>query len=630
MSGLSAARGDLGALMTGGPCLLVPGDAPVPALPGIALWRATAEDAGFRLHRGNLSGNAVPLPGVPAGLLGVLPGEGAAALAALAGVPVIEDLAALLAAALAARTAEVARLTDAAARLRAEAEETREAMAALLRATGHDTAPAPALAIATEPSSRAQAKGGDGGLVLAQRLGCSLEGIAAVALHVAAAGTGPARIRLKGAESDRVRAAWALPAEALVPGWLTLDLPTPLGPIRETAVLEVVAEGALALSLEEAEAPPDRCPALEAGTAPTGRALALKVFAAPMGRRFVLSPWWDWEAQDLPPALPLRLPEAAWAGARILAGRGRALATGTEAARPMLALAPGEAPALVALPALPVTGIDLVEAEVAVRLGEAGALEAALWALPEGETLADPDVPPQGARGTGWRRADGARGGVTLALRLGSLEGMAGLVLALRHAGEAGPLQAEWAEVVLRRLSPALPPAPPRAAATPSPGFVAAVPDAAVPRLDGADPVRLMEHYNVPGGGYRHLDIQVEGLRLGALAWPRLRFKFAVKDEAPQIEVRARPDWPVLFERWPGSAVDEHGPFFVLDEAARGGRAAGLMRTPRDRRLLEALLALLPTLVATAARAATSDPAEYADWVAMARRYAAALQEQGG
>jgi hypothetical protein len=149
-----------------------------------------------------------------------------------------------------------------------------------------------------------------------------------------------------------------------------------------------------------------------------------------------------------------------------------------------------------------------------------------------------------------------------------------------------------------------------------------------MPRLDPGGEVRLQEYYAMPGGGYRHLDILVEGLALGALRWPRLRFKFAVNGGAPQIEVRARPDWPLLFERWPGTEADAHGPFFVLTEADREGRAAERLHGARDRRLLDALLRLLPTLVATAARAATTDPAEYADWVAMARRFAQALLEE--
>lgn len=86
----------------------------------------------------------------------------------------------------------------------------------------------------------------------------------------------------------------------------------------------------------------------------------------------------------------------------------------------------------------------------------------------------------------------------------------------------------------------------------------------------------------------------------------------------------------MAFERWPGTRADDWGPFFVLGEEGAGGRGLALMGTPRDRRMLEALLALLPTLVATAARAAVSDAADYGHWVAMARRLAGALSETGG
>jgi hypothetical protein len=265
-------------------------------------------------------------------------------------------------------------------------------------------------------------------------------------------------------------------------------------------------------------------------------------------------------------------------------------------------------------------------------------LEAALWALPAGTPVAglgDLSLSVPGVRCTGWRPADAALGSLTLALRLAQGEGPPGMVtlaLALRHAGapgaEAAPLQVEWVEAAGRRLSAALPPTPMRSLGdAPSPGFVAAVPEAAVPQLDPGGQVRLQELFAMPGGGYRHLDILVEGLGVGALRWPRLRFKFAVNGGAPQIEVRSRPDWPLLFERWPGTQADEHGPFFLLTEADRGGRALGRLRSPRDHRLRDALLRLLPTLVATAARAATTDPVEYADWVAMARRFAQALLE---
>lgn len=669
---LRAASADLATLCTGGPCLLLLGTVEATGLdlPGIALWRASpvpGEPGTLGLHPADAAPETgmVALPGLPAGLLGILAEDMAAAEALrdawgdpatappviAAGPDALPALARLLAQALGARLAEVAALQDGLVRLREEAEAVREAVAALQQAMGHQPAQAPSLALSAEPAAevRVEAAVETGGLVLAQRLGMSLEGIAAIGLHVAEARLGgPLVVRLVGEESGRARAAWRVPAAALQPGWLSLDLPAPLGPVRETAVLEVLAETRagqfLALSLEAAEAPPERCPALGAGRAPSGRALAMRVWTAAFGRRVVLSPHWDWEAQDLPPAVPQRLPEAAWAAARVVAGQGGGVALGELGpVRPMVALDPGAPPALVVLPAVPAAGIDLIEAELAVRLGEAGALEAALWALPGGTPLAglaDLSLGLPGVRCTGWRPADAARGSLILALRLAQDEvppGMVTLALALRHAGapgaEAAPLHVEWVEAAGRRLSPGLPPAPARSAGdAPSPGFVAAVPEAAVPRLDPGGEVRLQELFAMPGGGYRHLDILVEGLGIGALSWPRLRFKFAVNGGAPQIEVRARPDWPLLFERWPGTQADEHGPFFLLSEADRGGRALGRLRSPRDRRLLDALLRLLPTLVATAARAATTDPAEYADWVAMARRFAQALlaESEGG
>lgn len=666
---LRAAPGALATLCTGGPALLLLGGIEAAALdlPGIALWRAAAApDApgALCLHAAADPAPAatLPLPALPAGVLGILaaadPEPLLAAWAGLAPPPVVRaasaaealpGLARLLAGALAARQVEAGRLLAGQALLREEAEETRIAMARLVQGIGDEPPAAPLLAIAATPDPACRAEAEEGGLVLAQRLGCSLEGISAIGLHLAAvAAPGPLRVRLLGEESGRVRAAWHVPPDDIAPGWLALELPTPLGPLRETAMLEVVAEAGLGLSLEAAEAPPELCPTVAAGAAPPGRALALRVWTAPFGRRAVLAPWWDWEAADLPPALAQRLPEQVWAAARVVAGRGQALALGEEGPlRPQVALAPGEAPALLLLPAIPTAGVDLVEAEVAVRLGEAGALEAALWLQPAGLPLAgmgDLSLTRPGARSTGWRRADAARGAITLALRLPPGPGGAlAVALALRHAGapsaEAAPLQVEWAGLLGRRLGADLPPAAARPSPGASPGpslgagvppaatFLAAVPPSAVPALDPGGAVRLQEAFAMPGGGYRHLDMVVEGLRLGALVWPRLRFKFAVNGGAPQIEVRARPDWPVLFERWPGTAADEHGPFFLVTEADAGGRAMERLRAERDRRVLDALLRLLPTLVATAARAATADAAAYAEWVAMARRLAAALLE---
>ena len=624
------------------------------ALPGLALWRVVPAETGFRLQQPGEQASAppLPLPAMPAGVLAVIAPDAAMAAPLLAAwepppplitaadaAAALPPLARIAAAELSGRMAEAARLQRALAALREEAEETRAAMAALVQGVGHHPPPPPILVLSAEPGGGAV--GAERGrLALGQRLGVTLEGVAALALHVAEARLAPGawlRVRLYGAESGRVRGVWLLPAEAITPGWLVLDLPTPLGPVRESACLDIQAEtGAedrLTLSLEDAEAPPDRAVVVEEGTSP-GRALALRLWIAPFGRRFVLAPHWDWEAPETLLGVPLRLPEQVWAAARLPEGRGGRAGVGDGPVRPVITLGGGER-ALLLLPVVPVTGLDLLEAELAVRLGEASALEAALWTQPAGaavttETALSLTAP--GARCTGWHRVDAARGGLSLALRLpaGGPDAVAvALVLHNRAAQPEQALRLEWLDLVGRRLVQPLP-APPPAARTrlpPSPTLAAVAPADAVPRVQA---VRLHELYEMEGGGYRHLDIGAEALRLGGLAWPRIRFKFAINGEAPQIEIRARPDWPALFERWPGNQADEHGPFFVLTEADRAGRAAERLASERDRRLLDALLRLLPTMVATAARAATTDPVDYDTWVGMARRFAAALRPEEG
>jgi hypothetical protein len=54
------------------------------------------------------------------------------------------------------------------------------------------------------------------------------------------------------------------------------------------------------------------------------------------------------------------------------------------------------------------------------------------------------------------------------------------------------------------------------------------------------------------------------------------------------------------------------------------------LRSERDRWMLLALIRLMPTAVATAAREVVSDPQEYAYWVDLAKRVVAALPRDGG
>ena len=645
------------------------------ALPGLALWLATPAsggDGGVHLHRpGDDPSRAThALPAPPAGVLGVVAPDAAAAapvLAGLDGAPVIEApdaagalpaLARLAVAALATERAVAGDLHAAVAMLRAEAEDTRVAMLAALQGDGHRIPPPPpVLALDAPPSAagHAAALGAKGRETLGQVLGTSLEGIAALALHVPEAPPAGARLRVRlyGAESGRVHGSWAVPGEALVPGdWLHLDLPTPIGPVREGACLDLRADvpeegGAIALSLEDRLAPPDR--AAVQGGAPGERALALRVWTAPFGRRFAVAPHWDWEEIELsltgspeaaPPDVPLgvkvQLPAQVWAAALLPQGRAERVALGAEPPRLVAAMGGGER-CLLVLPQVPVAGLDLLQAEVFAAVGDPALLEAALWLQPAGVAVAseaDLSLSAPGARWSGWRRP--GPGGAPLRLSLllppGSAPALAA-VLVLRNLGTQPEdlLRVEWSELAGVRLREPL--AAGRAEAGP---FRRARPAAAgLPRLPAGEipkvaQIRLQEHYETEDGGYRHLDILVIGMQAAGFTWPRLRFKLALGGNDPVLEFRSRPDWPPMFEAWPGRQVDEHGAFLLLSLADIDRGFLARLRSERDRWMLVALIRLMPTAVATAAREVVSDPAEYDSWVDLARRVAASLPRDGG
>ncbi|WP_309139695.1 DUF6212 domain-containing protein [Siccirubricoccus sp. G192] len=628
------------------------------ALPGLSLWLLREDAAGLRLHRPGTDPvlAVLPLPAPPAGVLAlVAPSREAAAplLHAWAAIapeapPLIEaasaaaalpELARLAVAGLARAQAQAGEVQQALVLARQEGEEARIAMLALTQSANQALPPPPpSLALATEPSSAGHAAAAEGGrLILGQVLPVALEGLASLALHLRAASVSPAarlRLRLYAGESRRIFGSWTLPAEALSPGWIGFDLPRPIGPVRETACLDLQAELAegdrLSLSLEEAEAPPGQ------GVAEGARALALRLWTVPFGRRFLLPAHWNWEDLDLPLApegVPVHLPAQLWDSAVLPSGRVERVALGAEAPRLLASLSGGER-CLVLLPAVPVRGLDLLQAELAVRLGDAALLEAALWLQPAGAAVAaeaDLSLLAPGSRWSGWRRAGPAEGGLRLPLALPpEVPDSVAVVLVLRDCGTAPEelLRVEWADLSGLRLAAPIPAGAPVAVRTRQP-------TRAMPRLPrGQAPqvgaVRLQEHYETPDRGYRHLDIGVEGLRAGEFAWPRLRFKLALHGEEPVLEFRARPDWPAMFESWPGRAADEYGPYLLLAARDLEGGFAARLRSERDRWMVFALLRLLPTAVATAAREAISEPEDYESWLDLARRLHAALPQEEG
>jgi hypothetical protein len=675
------APADLAELYDGSPLLLVlEGVEPdLFALPGLSAWQVAMRGGSLRLHRpgaaAELATQPVPVP--PAQVLALLTPDAAAAAPLLAWwsaagpdlPPVIEaaepgaalpELARLALAALARQATATAVLHRALAAARQEAEESREAMVSLIQHGSRPGAPAPlSQVLALEPAPAGEAVAAeDGRLAAAQLLGLRLEGVASLALHLQEAHVGPAgllRLQLYGAESGRVHGAWLVPGEALLPGWLVLDLPSPVGPVRETACFDIAVEleagDSLALSLDAGVTAPERALAVKCGRAPE-RSLALRLWTAPFGRRFTVPTHWDAEAVGLElgwPGVPMRLPAQVWEAARFPVGQVEWVALGSEAPRLLASFGAGKRLAI-ALPVVPVNGLDLLQAEVVVARGDAGLLEAALWLQPKGVPLAlDSDLlldAPE-ARWSGWRKAPPEGGPLLLPLAL-PLDGPrnAMVVLILRHAGKppGQPLRVEWSELLgFRGLGtaprpepvnplPAPPPVEPvQAAPVPVRRAVAAP---AGPPMTVVGPhaalTRLQEYFATPDGGYRHLDIWLEGVSDGPWSWPMLRFKLAQRGEGPVLEFRNREGWPSLFSTWPGTQADSWGPYLLVREADLAGDMLDRLPQERDRRMLAALVRLLPEAVARALRESPEAAAQDALWLGFARRLARALKVPAG
>ncbi len=258
-----APQSDLAVLAAGGPLVIAAATLPdlaALAVPGVGLVRLlwTGEQAVLRLSVPAAEERLVPLHHPPAGVLALV-GRTEDELRPLlpfwegAGVPAppivvaaggLAALPALLRLALAEAAAATRRLAEeqlALAALREEAEALRSAAAAMAAALPErPTAAEEAVALRPPAADKAPLRLVAGGPSHVLSAGVAAAGLGAVALHVAAAGQAALRLRLKEAESGRVLAAWRVPAAALRPGWLRLDMP--LAPeARGTAQLDLGA-----------------------------------------------------------------------------------------------------------------------------------------------------------------------------------------------------------------------------------------------------------------------------------------------------------------------------------------------------------------------------------------------------
>jgi hypothetical protein len=646
---------DLGALMSGRLALLATSTLPgleSLAVTGVATWVLTRHQDGFLVSPLGASAEdkatAMPLPLPPAGVIALVAptveelqevgawwadgsGQPAPLIIARDAAAALPLLIRQVVAELERSNARCVQLERSLATTRQDYEETRIVMASVSRTLGHRPPAAMALAVALEPSGRrAGVTQPDARLFLRQPLGRKLEGLAALAVHVGMIGTatsGPLRIRVFGEESDRIAASWIVPMEEVVEGWLVLDLPTPLGPQHEGALLEITADvagpDAIAFSLEEKWAPAGAACALGDGSS-LGHALAMRLWTARIGDRFVVPPHWDWnEAGSSLPRIgvPQSITPAEHRAARILAGNWVWLDQAD--ARPGVSII-GAMTAVLAFPRVTLAGADVLRVEWSVTgSAPAGQVPQAVflgvWALDPTHHVRGLDGLPATAAFSGWRGvAEDGTGLLTLSLPV-SLGPAAQLVLA---AGSQDPAAAAQVEITRLSLVPTSAPSARHALQV-----EAMVPDPGAPQRGEAardasalaatlGRVELHQHL-ADGRGYQHLDLIIHDLAGRGHEWSKVRFKLAINRDGPLLEFRRAAGWPDFFARWPGSQADRFGPLLRVRRPEFRAFADALAH-PRDTALIANLLELLGHIAAEGTRAGQLDAAESAQWVAAA------------
>ncbi|SHI89920.1 hypothetical protein SAMN02745194_01311 [Roseomonas rosea] len=478
------------------------------AAPALEVWMVSNRSGASLLHphgtRAPDPEAAVPLPTPPMGTLALVASErlriapltrwwteasGLPAppfLLAPTGQAAMPGLIALLADSLAAAARRESEALQAVTAARQEMEETREAMADTVRLLAHRPPAAPRLVLSGEEGEAAPITG-----AARHKLGTGLAGLAAIAVHLAgpATGHGLLRLRLLAAESDRVVGSWAIPAAELAPGWLTLDLPTPLGPLHETAVLEVIPEG-------------DGLPALsrEARWAGTEgeHPLALRAWAGAPGSRYLAPAHWMPEEVGLalpPTDIPLSLPAASWEAALPLEGQAEMIALGEEMPRPLLRAA-AKGRAILLLPHIHAAGLDRVRIAFSAARGTGASVAAWVHAVDAAPSdAATLDRLGTGGAMTGWRAVP--EEGLELTLPLSArLSGRASLVIGLQAGDEDASAEVSGVTLSAIGMGEALPAAPaqavapapavapvqaPRATLPPQPAAAPPAPPAAIP-----------------------------------------------------------------------------------------------------------------------------------------------------
>jgi len=651
------------------PGILLAGDAadsgPLPGL-GLEIWYGRRVPADRVLiaagPKAAERGQEVEVPLAPAGILAVLlyPGEDGelwrAWFADCLGVRIPEILPFDPIAAMRAITARLlheqtavtaaaAEMHLALARVRQDYEQIAAASTGLVRALANRPSGEMTLQSVAEPSDETIRLDGENPM-LTQPLGTRVDRIAAVAIAtgaVAGNGADHLRVRLSGIESGRIFGSWLLPADALHPGWVELELPAPVEWAPETAQLELHFSsgngGHLDLQLDRMPPFPQNI-MTRPGIPSPDAALAVKVWCADTGSRYVMPEHWDWTelgSAAHPAGIPLAMPLAAYTRVRVLQG-GMPKPYSPVDLDPMVIGLFGGRQTLVLFPLVNVSGMDVIDAAFALRAGDARGLAVAMWLQPVGHTInGETDLLLSGSNvaWSGWH-AFGGKGEARVVMELPAGLGV-NLQLVVLLDGTARPASGlsllEIRKIMLHGMNPGRKArrqasliASGSDAAAPVPRAITikeTAPGATEPAITLREVV-LDEHFD-NGGPYRHLDMRLVKFSVDGCYWPFLKFRLVVEQRHPCLEFRDIPSWPPSLKNWPASSRDDHGRLTRLF-----GRPAELPlvraeAAPEDLLLIKGLVRCLPGLVAKAALLAKLDPDDCAIWADTAAELAVRL-----
>ncbi len=536
---------------------------------------------------------------------------------------------------------ECADLHLALSRLRQDCEQMETVSSGLVRALGHRATGDVKLLVSADPSDAA-IKLNPAHPILTQKLGMRVDGLAVVAVMVLRAKLEPddaLRVRLSGVESGRVFGSWLVPADALVAGWLSLELPTPVAWAPETAQIELhLAAGkgaALELAKDQLAGFADNLPC-RPGDVALDKPLALRIWSAGVGSRYVAPDFWD--ASEVggsahPAGVPLALPLGAWARVRVLQGEAAPQYCEPDETGAMVVGLVGGRYGAVLFPLIASGGMDVIEAVFNVRGGDVRNLAVALWLQPLGHKIeSEADLLTEGpdVAWSGWH-AFGSKSSLARVVMdlppTTSNNLQLVVVLDATSLAGAGFSMVEIGKIILYAMNAGRK-ARRRAVVIDAKRDVGNL----VPRslnftpqeLIGDEPlvslrdVFLDEHFD-NGSSYRHLDMRLAKLAIGDYYWPALKFRLVVNNGKACLEFRDLPGWPPSLTSWPLAITDNYGRLTRLFGSDVESAALRDQAAPQDLALIQGLVACLPGLAAKAAALGELDAADCANWADVAR-----------